>query len=78
MSRVQRWGDGLAVRLPNALAEQLGLHAGTKVALSVEAGALVIRKRVPRATLTNLLAGCRADNRHEAAEWGPPAGREML
>jgi antitoxin MazE len=78
MSRVQRWGNSLAVRLPKVVADQAGLREGADVTISVEDGTLVIRKSVKRTTLADLLAGCRDDNRHAPIEWGPPVGRELL
>ena len=78
MSHVQRWGNSLAVRLPKTVADQAGLREGADVTITVEDGTLVIRKSTQRTTLADLLAQCRDDNRHDAVEWGPPVGRELL
>ena len=78
MSHIQRWGNSLALRLPKPIAEQLNLTEGVDVTLSVERGALVVRKTPKKTTLSELLAQCREDNRHDPVDWGPPVGRELL
>ena len=78
MSHIQRWGNSLALRLPKPIAEQLKLSEGANVTLSVERGALVVRKAPKKTTLADLLAQCRDDNRHEPIDWGPPVGREIV
>jgi antitoxin MazE len=78
MSHIQRWGNSLALRLPKPIAEQLKLSEGANVTLSVERGALVVRKAPKKTTLADLLAQCRDDNRHELVDWGPAVGREIV
>jgi len=78
VSHIQRWGNSLALRLPKPIAEQLNLSEGADVILSVERGALVVRKKPKRTTLAELLAQCRDDNRHAPIDWGQPVGREIL
>ena len=34
-TKIQKWGNSLGVRIPKALAEQLGLTAGTRVEVSM-------------------------------------------
>jgi antitoxin MazE len=40
-----RWGNSLAVRVPKEVAASLGLREGAALDLSVEDGALVLRRR---------------------------------
>jgi len=70
-----KWGHSLAVRLPKAMAKEVGLHEGSDIRLSVESGGLVIKPARRRYTLSELLRGM-AKNRHEAIEDGPSVGRE--
>ena len=43
--QVSKWGDGLAVRLPQSLVEELGLQAGDELELKAESpSSLVVRK----------------------------------
>jgi antitoxin MazE len=76
VTKIQRWGNSLGVRIPKAFAEQAGVGAGSAVEIDVEGNALIIRAKRGY-DLTSLLAGVTADNLHEAIETGPPVGREV-
>ncbi|WP_102108301.1 AbrB/MazE/SpoVT family DNA-binding domain-containing protein [Oceaniglobus roseus] len=54
--QVAKWGNSLAVRLPAALARELGLKEGDQVELVAGEGALTVR-RAPAAE--EVLAGLR-------------------
>jgi antitoxin MazE len=76
-TKVQRWGNSLAVRIPRAIAEQVGLSQGALVDLDVEAGALSVRPVAPAEyTLDALLAGITDENRHDEVGTGGPQGEE--
>ena len=64
---VQRWGDGLAVRIPGAFASELGLDADSPVEIVVEGGALVLSP-APRWTLESLVAQITDENLHDLLE----------
>jgi len=40
-----RWGNSLAVRLPREMAKSIGLREGAALELTIEDGAIVIRRR---------------------------------
>lgn len=42
---IARWGDSLAVRLPKAAAKSAGLSEGAAVDLTIEDGAILLRRR---------------------------------
>ena len=76
-SKVQRWGDSLAVRIPKALALSIGLEEDTAVELSVRRGALLISRVAPGTpTLDQLLAQVNDDNLHLEVETGPVFPRQ--
>ena len=70
--RVAKWGNSLAVRIPQALAEQAQLDEGAEVEVSVEGGSLSIRRRPRRYTLDELVDQITPENRHEETDWGEP------
>jgi len=67
-TRVQKWGNSLAVRIPKAFADEMGMGPNAPVEMMLEEGALVIRPDRDRAwDLDSLLAGVTDENIH--AEW---------
>ncbi|MGI8553398.1 MAG: AbrB/MazE/SpoVT family DNA-binding domain-containing protein [Dehalococcoidia bacterium] len=77
-SRVQKWGNSLAVRIPKAFAEQAGLAENVSVHLSLAEGKVLIEPvRSDGFTLDQLLAGVTEANRHAEVETGQPVGNEV-
>lgn len=77
-ARVQQWGDSLALRIPQAFAEEAGLHKDAAVELSVVEGRLVIQPITPPAlSLEDLLRGITDENLPGEWETGPAAGKEV-
>jgi antitoxin MazE len=65
-TKVQRWGNSLAVRIPKAFAQGIGLEEDSPVEISTREGDLVISRITPPPfTLDQLLAGITDDNLHE-------------
>ena len=76
-TRVQRWGNSLAVRIPKAFAEEVGLQRDSPVDLRLSQGRLVLEPTAPQApTLEELLSKVRRSNTHAEFDTGPAQGRE--
>ena len=76
-TKIQKWGNSLALRIPKSFAEEAEVEAGSRVDLSVTDGQLVIRPvRSPRFELHLLLAGVKEENLHAEISTGEPTGRE--
>ncbi|MEX0331102.1 MAG: AbrB/MazE/SpoVT family DNA-binding domain-containing protein [Puniceicoccaceae bacterium] len=75
-TRVAKWGNSLALRLPKALAETHGLEAGSEVELTEEGDVILLRRTGKRYELAELLKGVRPGNRHSEVETGEPVGKE--
>jgi antitoxin MazE len=77
MQTISKWGNSLAVRIPAAFAETVGLEEGTVVEVKVRAGRLII---VPagshRYNLRQLVEQITPENSHELIDWGKPVGKE--
>jgi len=69
---VQQWGNSLAVRIPQLLAEKLGLSEGSTIDMDGSEESIVITKA--KFTLNELLATY--DAREQEADWGPGRGKE--
>jgi antitoxin MazE len=75
-TRVGKWGNGLAVRIPGTYAKELDLEEGAELEVSRVEGALLLRPRKHQYTIEKLLAQIKPENIHGETDWGPPAGRE--
>ena len=76
-TRVQRWGNSLAVRIPRDVVDEARLEDGTPVDVSLVAGAVVVRPICRTPTLDELLEGITDENIHGEVDWGPPVGKEI-
>lgn len=77
MATIQKWGNSLAVRVPQPMAAQLGLRPGSAVELAVKGGRLTITPRArPGMTLEDVLRGVPHATRSAEIDWGKPVGRE--
>ena len=54
-SRVTKWGNSLAIRIPHHVAKAASLTEGSSVTLTVEGDALLVRRSRPRFRLSDLL-----------------------
>lgn len=76
-TRVQKWGNSLAVRIPRAQASQIGLESGSPVRLSLRnMEPVVVPSPRSRLTLDDLLAQVTEENLHAEADTGPAVGGE--
>jgi antitoxin MazE len=76
-TRIQKWGNSLALRIPGPFARETAVRAGAIVELSVVDGKLVVTPLGrERPTLRRLLAGVTRSNRHHEIDSGAPIGRE--
>jgi antitoxin MazE len=74
---IQKWGDSLAVRLPQQLADEAQLGEGREVELvRTEEGVLLKAKTRVRYNLDDLLAGVTPENVHPETDWGAARGKE--
>lgn len=77
-TRVQKWGNSLALRIPKSFAAEAGLHENAAIELSLVGGALVVQPITPRAlTLEQLLRGITDENCPGEWDTGPAVGKEV-
>ena len=76
--QIGKWGNSLGVRIPSALAKELGLHDGTELDLQQLEGSIVLRrvKTAAQYSLADLLARVTPENIHGETDWGDPQGKE--
>lgn len=83
--KVSEWGNSLAIRLPKAVVDQLGLKAGEEAELEMDGNGVRV-VRVPdaprvRKSLADMVGEARAilaagGKAPEPVDWGPDRGAE--
>ncbi len=78
-TKIQKWGNSLAVRLPKAFAEQTGIENGSKVHMILDDGKITLFPVINRALLLDrLLEEIDESNLHQPIDFGAPMGKELL
>jgi antitoxin MazE len=77
-TRIQKWGNSLALRIPKSFATEANLDSDSAVEISLFDGKLLISPSIkPKWTLKQLLAQITENNLHHEFETGPPMGKEI-
>jgi antitoxin MazE len=77
LSKVQKWGNSLAVRIPKPFADEMHLAEGSSIQMMNKEGELVITlQKEPEWTFEALLSGVTVENLHDEWEIGPAVGKE--
>lgn len=76
---VQKWGNSLAVRIPNQFAKNLGVENGSEVELQIFEDEMVVKPVKTKPILDDLLAKTWGKtNPHLGYDFGEPNGKEMI
>jgi antitoxin MazE len=74
---ISKWGNSLAVRIPQPIARQASLSEGDRVALTLASdGGIVMRPTRRRYELSELVSRITPKNRHRETDWGRAQGEE--
>ncbi len=85
--KVSEWGNSLAIRLPKAVADQLGLRAGDEAEVELKGAKAILSSVQPavkaRMSIGDMIAEMRRLKATGVAEpelvdWGLPVGEEVL
>jgi len=77
-SRIQKWGNSLALRIPKSFADEMGLEKNSSVELMLKEGMLVVSPAAEqRSSLEELLAGVTEENIHHEWEISSAEGEEI-
>jgi antitoxin MazE len=77
-TKIQQWGNSLALRIPKVFAIEAKLHKGALVNVSEEGGKIIltpVKKR--KITLEGLLSGVTKENIHGEISTGKRVGKEI-
>ena len=76
-TRIQKWGNSLALRIPKSFAVETGLDQDAIVDVALVDGKLIVTPLpAPSLTLEQLLAGITDENRHAEYDTGEAVGTE--
>ncbi len=76
-TKLAKWGNSFAVRLPKEVVAQTSLNSGDKISVSVEKdGGIVLRPKPRGISLAKLVEGITSENQHSEASWGRTLGKE--
>jgi antitoxin MazE len=76
--QLSKWGNSLGLRLPRALARQIGVREGQQVNVIADGARLIIEPVTRAWRLEELLVGMSPEAMHEAFDWGDDRGREAV
>lgn len=77
-TKIQKWGNSLALRIPKLFALEVGLDQNSEVSVSVFEGKLLIEPvTAPAYSLEQLLEQVTETNLHSEVDVGPPVGSEV-
>jgi len=76
-TKVQKWGNSLALRIPKSFAAEVGIENDSPVEVSLISGKLVVAPAAkPKLSLKKLLAQITKNNLHSEIDTGPAVGSE--
>jgi antitoxin MazE len=74
---VSKWGNSLAVRIPQSVAKEARLSEGDCLAMDLDRdGSIVLRSARKKYNLSDLVSRITVKNRHRETVWGQPQGKE--
>ena len=77
-TRIQKWGNSLALRIPKSFAQEIHLEQGTLVDVSLQEGTLRVTPLMHSPiTLESLLQQVTPQNLHHEVDTGPAVGAEV-
>jgi len=78
LTKVQKWGNSLALRIPKAFARDARLENDSLVEISLFEGKIIVTPvEAPSWTLDDLLAGINHENIHHEVDTGSAVGNEV-
>lgn len=78
VATVAKWGNSLAIRIPQSLAKEIHLAEGTEIDLGVVDGTLVMKPtNRKRYSLDELIKGITPENLHTEIDSGIAVGNEV-
>lgn len=77
-TKIMKWGNSLALRIPKSFAQAINLEEGNDVRIKIEKDNLIVKKaKNKKYDLKSLLAGINKNNIHGEIDTGNSVGKEV-
>lgn len=76
-TKVQKWGNSLAIRIPKSYAKDIDINQGSLIDISKESDRIILKPKRKREKLSDLLSQITKDNLHEEIDTGKKVGLEI-
>ena len=76
-SRIVKWGNSQAVRIPKKVLDQARLQEGDELEIRVDTGRITLEPLNWKLTLKSLVAKITPENQHDELDWGERVGKEV-
>lgn len=76
-SRLAKWGNSLAVRIPSEAVREMALVEGGEIQMTVDGDRLILLPSIRKHSIEALVAGITPENTHAETDWGPAEGSEQ-
>ena len=78
VTKIQKWGNSLAVRLPKSVVTKLSIKQNHRVTVHHDRSRIVVTPIKPtEITLEEIVEAITPQNRHGATDWGTSLGKEI-
>ncbi|OGU55053.1 MAG: multidrug transporter MatE [Ignavibacteria bacterium RBG_13_36_8] len=78
-TKIQKWGNSLAIRIPKSFAKEAKLDYNTEVEMTIEEERLIIKPvKYKKYKLSDLLKEITKHNIHKEIDTGQAQGKELL
>jgi antitoxin MazE len=76
-TKIQKWGNSFAIRLPKKVISDFSWSAGTVVDFNQKEDKIIISSCQHKYTLEELVSKITPKNKHKEYDWGKPIGKEI-
>ena len=77
-TKIMKWGNSLALRIPNSYAKAVNMKEGNHVKIKIEKNKIIVEKEnIKRYDLKSMLSGINKNNLHDEIDSGKSVGKEI-
>ncbi len=77
ITKISRWGNSLAIRIPSAVSKQLNLHDNSTISIQTKNDYIIFKRIEEPDKLSELVSKITPVNRPDCTDWGEAQGNEI-